>query len=138
MNLEHEQAEQDNRRSDLCEYVLVDIGACENGDSEGDDDNSSLSSNSCISTALVQDGQDEASEYTYEDSECSYHADHLSAGAEDEATVVTLQSVAATIAKLERKEKELKGENYYLSRCWSVVGILDKHTFFKTRRSLAP
>ena len=117
MNLEHEQAEQDgDLRSDPCDelsraFVLVDIDACKNEDSEGDDD-SSLSSNSYISTAEVQDDdQDEASQYTYEDSECSDAADHLCAVVEDEATVVTFQSAAATIAKLERKEKALKGEN---------------------------
>jgi len=111
MNLE-EQDDNGNPRSadDLCgdfsQYVLVDIDARKDEDSEGDDD-SSLSSNSYISTAGDQVDHDEASQYTYEDSECS-DADHLFADVEDEATVVTLQSAAATIAKLERKEKELK------------------------------
>ena len=94
---------------DFSQYVLVDMDACMDGDSGGDDD-SSLSSNSYISTAEDQvDQEDEASQYTYEDSELS-DADHLFADVEDEATVVTFQSAAATIAKLERKEKELKGE----------------------------
>jgi len=125
------------RSADLCcdfsQYVLVDIHACKDEDSEGYDD-SSLSSSSCSSTAAGdQVDQDEASHCTYEDSECS-DADHLFADVEDEATVVTYQSAAATVAKLERKEKELKGETIH-----SRAGVRTSHKpSSQTRRLSSP
>lgn len=109
------------------------IHACKDEDSEGYDD-SSLSSSSCSSTAAGdQVDQDEASHCTYEDSECS-DADHLFADVEDEATVVTYQSAAATVAKLERKEKELKGETIH-----SRAGVRTSHKpSSQTRRLSSP